>query len=76
MSEWKPIESAPKDGRWVPMRISPRLGTFHARWTGHEWQPLEYQHGMPHQTEWLHEPPTEGVGGGGLNGARLPLAAG
>lgn len=49
MSEWKPIESAPKDGTRIKVRYKD-LAPCTAYWK-HGWHYIEYKH-CPYPTSW------------------------
>ncbi len=51
MTDWQPIETAPRDGRIVKMRKG-KFAPFNARWKGAGWVAIEYWHGLP-ATHWL-----------------------
>jgi hypothetical protein len=56
MSEWQPIETAPRDGRTILVRQGD-WAPHHAYWRKecHEWWAIEY-HGCPRPTHWMPLP--------------------
>jgi hypothetical protein len=51
MSDWQPIETAPKDGTVIRIRQG-RWSPHHARWKDGYWQSIEYT-GTQHPTHWM-----------------------
>lgn len=56
MSEWQPIETAPRDGSVIQVRQG-HWGPFHVRWTAGIWKAVEYSAGRPTHWQPLPEPP-------------------
>lgn len=54
MSEWQPIETAPKDGRMILIRQGQWL-PCHARWVHGRWSVVEYN-GTHYPTHWAPLP--------------------
>ena len=64
MSEWKPIETAPKDGRWFCGCDKYTAHSYRARWNGRRYETeaqhinmklLGYHHGWP-PSMWTYLP--------------------
>lgn len=58
LNDWKPIESAPKDGTLIRVRQR-NCAVRHARWKHERWEFVEYEGCNPTHWQPLPEPPKD-----------------
>jgi hypothetical protein len=57
MNDWKPIDIAPKDGRWFAACDRGTAHTYRARWNGNEFVSEDYQISMKLNGWWTGHSP-------------------
>jgi hypothetical protein len=62
MSEWKPIESAPKDGTWVLLGYEGSDTIMIASWNGRSWDDGDFHSTIDGATHWMPRPNPPGEG--------------
>lgn len=58
MTEWQPIETAPKDGRDI-LGFAPKSGCVVVEWGGDRWRNYDYQPIDPTHWQPLPQPPVQ-----------------